>query len=389
MVEIGTDRAASERRGIGWWVGYALVLGSTALFLIHVWSIPQRIDLHIYYSAVRSSPPGKLYEYGFTDRGYGFIYPTFAAVLMWPLTRLRYQLVEQLWLIASVLSSVAFVWFGARRLPRAPRWSGYVPVVVASAIWVSPILQNALFGQINAFLALAVLVDFYAIVTGKRWGGVLIGVATAVKLTPAIALLPLLSRKYVPAIGRTAMAFVACSLFALVVMPSNSVRYWTSGIFDTDRVVHVDSPVNNSLWRVLAAGNIGGRPATVLFLVAALILVVVAFVRSRVAMQRGNYLAALVIAMCCGYAISPITWSHHLFFVVFCPLLIAGDWRRPWRIALGALAALVIIELSNPGQGHFIVNVRALLLPLAVIALPIDRPQGDVPAVAPLGDARG
>lgn len=356
---------------------------SAALLLVHAWSVRQRIDFHIYYWSVRSSGPGALYKYAFTDRGYGFLYPPFAAVVIWPLTRLPYRLAEHAWIVATVLSSVAFVWFGARRLPRAPHWSGYVPFVAGATIWFAPILQNARFGQINSFLALAVLVDFFAIVTGRRWGGALIGAAAAIKLTPAIALLPLLSGAYIPAVRRAAISFGACSLFAFLAMPGNSIRYWSSAILDTNRVVHTWSPVNNSLGRVLAAAGVEGRTVSVLFLLAAAALVSVAFTRSRTAVQRGNYLAAVVIAMCCGYAISPITWSHHLFFVVFGPLLIAGDWSRPWRVALGALAVLALVEFTNPGQGHFIVNVRAFLLPLAVVALPIDRPRRPASIAAP------
>src|SRR5258706_11211598 len=51
---------------------------------------------------------------------------------------------------------------------------------------LEPIRENFAFGQINMYLALLILGDLLLVVPrGSRWGGVGVGLAAAVKLTPA------------------------------------------------------------------------------------------------------------------------------------------------------------------------------------------------------------
>jgi hypothetical protein len=121
---------------------------------------------------------------------------------------------------------------------------------------------------------------------------------------------------------------------------------------------------------------------TLAWLAVAGALVIVAYVRARRASSLGNPFAALVIVMCLGLAITPITWSHHLyFFVVVLPLLI-GDGRRPLRLAAAVGIALLLFELHNPGQNSSWTAARAVVLPLVVLALPIDRPRVTTTAMA-------
>src|SRR5207253_3001919 len=137
---------------------------------------------------------GRLYDYRYPRLGLGFAYPPFAALVLKPLTALSFAFVDHAWLIGTVASSAAFLALGARELPAVPRLRGYRTGLVAALLWTVPVFLTGRIGQINAYQALAVMIDFVAARRERPWAGLLTGVAAALKLTPAIAV----------------VAFVAC-----------------------------------------------------------------------------------------------------------------------------------------------------------------------------------
>jgi len=254
-----------------------------------------------------------------------------------------------------------------------PRLPGYRTVLVAALLWTAPVFLTGRIGQINAYLALAVMVDFVAARRSRPGAGVLTGVAAALKLTPAIAVVAFVACGYRRAAVQAVASAVAVTVLGFAVVFHDSWRYWTNEVFNTHRVGNLDNGFSNSIRKLLTLGHMPSGVQTSLWLVASVVLLVVAFVRARRAAELGNPFAALVIVMCCGLAITPITWSHHLyFFILVLPLLI-GDGRVPWRLVCAAAVLVLLFELHNPGQNTRLAEARAVVLPLVVLALPIDR----------------
>ncbi|MBV9936628.1 MAG: DUF2029 domain-containing protein, partial [Actinobacteria bacterium] len=157
------------------WKGRALsvavVAASSAGVVAHLWSSTplSRIDLHIYFLAVKHGFPGHLYDYHYPRLGLGFAYPPFAALVLKPLTALSFTFVDHLWLIGTVAASAVFLALAARELPVVPRLPGYRTLFAAAALWTAPVLLTGRIGQINAYLALAVMIDFVAARRGAPW----------------------------------------------------------------------------------------------------------------------------------------------------------------------------------------------------------------------------
>jgi alpha-1,2-mannosyltransferase len=374
-----------DRLGRWWPVAGGL---SAALLIWVFWSqtYAQRIDFHIYVDSVRHWTTSSAYNYHDPVLGLGFTYPPAGAMVLWPLAQLGEAAGEHLWLVGSVLASAAFLVLGIRMLPTEPATRWYRPALLALCIWSVPVVLTTRLGQINAYLALAVLADVLLCERGWRRSGFMTGVAAAVKLTPGIGLLYFAVAGKRRALVNGIVAAAAITATAALLAPSESRFYWTDALFDTGRIGDLDSAYSNSIRRMAAWLPFGDRAQNVIWVLCCVVLIVVATRRAGRAVRVGNHLAAIVIVMCLGGAISPISWTHHLYFLILALPLLVGDGRSAVRVVLAVATLPILFEWGHDfGQRPTTTALRALALVLVVFALPIDEP--DVaPSSAP--DAR-
>ncbi len=308
-----------------------LVLALAATVTVFTATVPllrDWFDLRVYYGTVHTwlHHGGRIYDYQVPGTTYGFTYPPFAAVSMAPMayvglgTAIIAALVLNLAALAVVLRILAGP--GWRRYG----WFGWALVACGLALF-EPLRDTFSFGQVNLLLLALVLGDSWLLSTGRgRWAGVGIGLAAAIKLTPAlfIALL-LLGRRWKAAAVATAVALGATGL-AVLVVPDASRFYWTQAMWDTTRVGRLDYVSNQSLQGVLARLGEPGRPlwATVVLLVLG-----VWAVRARRAVVAEDWTAAFALTGLTACLISPITWVHHLVWLLpsFAVLVRAGHPR--------------------------------------------------------------
>jgi alpha-1,2-mannosyltransferase len=308
-----------------------LVLTLAATVTVFTATVPllrDWFDLRVYYGTVHTwlHHGGRIYDYQVPGTTYGFTYPPFAAVSMAPMAYvgLGTAIVGALVLNLAALGVVLRILAGPGW--RRYGWFGWALVACGLALF-EPLRDTFSFGQVNILLLALVLGDGWLLSTGRgRWAGVGIGLAAAIKLTPAlfIALL-LLARRWKAAAVATAVALGATGLAALVV-PDASKFYWTDALWDTTRVGRLDYVSNQSLQGVLARLGETGRPlwATVVVLVLA-----VWVVRARRAIVVGDWTAAFALTGLTACLISPITWVHHLVWLLpaFAVLVRAGHPR--------------------------------------------------------------
>ncbi|WP_062646547.1 glycosyltransferase 87 family protein [Streptomyces maremycinicus] len=294
-------------------------------------------DLRVYHGTVDSwiHDGGRIYDYRVPGTPYGFTYPPFAAVVMLPmaLVGLRTAIVTALLLDLAALAFVVRVCVG----PRWRRYGWYGAGLAACALAVfEPLRDTFSFGQVNLLLLALVLADAGLLASGRnRWAGVGIGLAAAVKLTPALFIgLLLVARRWRAAALATAVAAAATGLAALVA-PDASRFYWTRALWDTSRVGRLDYVSNQSLQGVLARLGVETRAVW-----AVLVLAVLGWWawRARRAVAAGDWRAAFALTGLTSCLVSPVTWVHHLVWLLpsFAVLIHAG---RP-RVA-GALYAVL------------------------------------------------
>jgi Glycosyltransferase family 87 len=372
----GTAAASTTTRGWSRLAGVALVMASCIGLVWRVWdeSFAKRVDFRGYYGTVAKWPSRSLYHFDLHHH-LGFTYPPFAAIVLWPIAHLPETVAEHAWLIATVACSAAFLALVCAHLPCPPRVRWFKPVVVAVGVWSVPVVFTARIGQINAFLVLAVAVDALVVSRRSKAGGVLTGIAAAIKLTPLVAVLFFLVTRRWRAAITSVVTFVACAAIAWPASPGDSRAYWTKQLFDTSHIGRLASTNNDSVRRLITDLVSSPRVQTLVWVAACAVLGLVCMVRARRAAKLGNTLAALTLVMCLADAASPISWAHHLYFLLPALVLVIGTGRKPLRLVSAAALAWTLFETTTPGQ-HPVTNVaRAIALILVIVVLPIDEPR--------------
>jgi len=282
------------------------------------------VDLAVYVDGARHLTDGTLYDFFSEPLHLPFTYPPFSAMIFLPLTWLPWTLLRILWQIAS-FGAIGVMAYSTLRLlgragPKAPsplrHVRGIVVTITALGLWLEPVRTTFNYGQINLFLAALLLAGAVA---GKEWmAGFSVGIAAGVKLTPAITGLYYLLQRRWSAVIWSVVFFVATIGVALVVLPDETVRYFTKLIFDPGRTGPVWSAINQSLRGAIA--RLAGQDLTSLWLVAAAAAGLLGLWVTWVCLKAGDRAAAFLAVQFTGLLISPISWSHHWVWVL--PLLL-------------------------------------------------------------------
>ena len=271
-----------------------------------------------------------------------YTYPPFSAVLFLPLSVFPLQAAALVWAIVNVAALFAILALSIAAVrPGLTRAStiGWSLGLLAPAMLIEPVSLTFSFGQINLVLAALVLADL----TGHvRFGdatlprGVLVGIAAAVKLVPLIFVPYLFLTRQTRAAWTSVVTFAGCSLLAAAFEPSNSWAFWTKYVVDAQRVGGVSYISNQSLRGALdrlTHHYIGAGAITALAGCVAL---------AYVSWRRSSPFLGLLICAATGLLVSPITWAHHMVWVV--PVIIWLIWGKD-RPAGGSVFALLTAAL--------------------------------------------
>ena len=331
------------------------------------------LDLQIYTNSARAwANGGSLYDYRDPTFNLSATYPPIGPLLFTSLTPLTADGREVLFTAINLLALFGCAWSvaGLARVDPTKRfeWSSwaFTAATVTIPVWLT--LRQ---GQINIILWLLVLVDLDAMRRSSRWSGIGIGIATAIKLVPGLFILWLAaSRRWRPmalAIG----ALSAATALGWALAPADSTTYWTDLLWESDRVGSVGDGRNNSVLgviaRILEPGSLRSG-VWVLMLVAVL---GVALVRSLRASRENDFLAVAAIVGCASAVASPISWTHHLGFllVALVAFWIQATTNRAKILCL--VAWLVLVDPGGHGDDPWMSTVRALMLIGAVCYTPI------------------
>lgn len=322
-------------------------------------------DLHIYQDATRWWLDGNvLYEYvkPYTP-GLGFTYPPFSAVLMAPMAFLSFDVVATIAVVTTAAAITMTTWWIITPVAEHhgwPRWYA-VGLAVPLVSTLDPIHETMAFGQVNMYLYLLVLFDAWALARGYRFAGIGIGLAAAIKITPAFFIIYLL----VTSRGRAALTAVitaaGATLFAAVLSPPTSWAFWTDVFWQNSRVGSYDDPSNQSLMGLLARLADPDQPSKLAWLGGALLIAALGLWRARHLWLDGDELAALSLAGITACLVSPISWTHHLYWMVpaIVVLIDAGLSRRTWGyfvlglVTFGALAWSSVWHYDRLSGSHY------------------------------------
>ncbi|MCP3801447.1 glycosyltransferase 87 family protein [Allokutzneria sp. A3M-2-11 16] len=288
-----------------------------------------------------------------------FTYPPFAALLFAPFGLLSWPVSMVVMTVIGALALCAACVITARvYLPLAsalPVGAGLAVVCV----FLEPMRANITFGQINLVLMLLVVAD--CLLPRTPWPrGLLIGIAAAIKLTPAAFVLFFLVRKQWKPILMALGGFFGATAAAFLVLPSTSVQYWTFTVFSTERIGSVIYGDNQSLRGLHARMQLDWY-----WLPIAAVLVIAAtwFVAYKL---RDRALPSLLIVATGALLASPVSWEHHWSWVApaLVGVAIVGWQRRNWWGALVLLPfALGLYRFARRGGGvevHWTITERVI-----------------------------
>ncbi len=262
-----------------------------------------------------------------------WIYPPFPALLAVPFAVVPPAVAQMLWLALNVACLMAMLY-------RLGLTGWQLSLSTAAIVWlVEPVRETLGFGQVAIFLVTAAVLDsmpgptvFRRRLLPEGW---LTGVATAVKLTPAVvAVYNFFAGKRRAGIV-SFLSFLACTLIGLVVLWGPSMTYWgrllsgDSGL-NTGIVFKTNQSVLGVWTRLMGEASRGG-----LVLAA---LVAVLGVTAAVLMHRaGEVPLALCLAGLTSLLASPISWSHHYVWIVPFGIELLRNRRLPVYITVPGL----------------------------------------------------
>ena len=398
----GTD-AATDQKGLlvrlaGWLaictpaVLVALYVGATTFDGTFIPWRPIMVDLEVYRRAGSVLlTGGNFYD---LPGPLQFLYPPFAAVLAVPLALLPATLVQIGWTAAGAVALVAILHrFGL---------TGWLLSLASAALVyvVEPVVQTLAFGQLGIFLVALIVLD---LAPGPRMfprrllpEGLLTGVASAIKLTPAIFVVYLLVVRKFRAFGVAVVTGLVVTLVSVAIQPAASYEFWT-------RLAHGDTGLGHSIIYytnqsvmadIVRMFGLGPEPA-IIGLVLSCAVAAAGVWAAALWHQLGDVRLAVNICGVAGLLASPVSWLHHFVWVV--PLAMSLLERRPvsprslplWYLALGWLFVgwVVVapftglpngadVELQWSWSQHLLASITTVLgLALLAGAISIARPR--------------
>ncbi len=310
---------------------------------------PDRLDLAVYrigghvwlsgghlYGVLPAAAPGIRLP---------FTYPPFAAIVLSPLSLIPAAAAATIVTAGTIALLAVTLRIYLRRLA----WP--LARVAPLALVIEPVRSTITYGQVDVMLMTLVTADCLS--RAPCWPrGSLTGLAAAVKLTPLPFVLFFMLRRDYRAAGIMTMTFAAGTGLGYALAPADSIRYWTSVVFDTARIGDPAYAGNQSILGVLARAALrpGTPAATSLWLALSVAVLTVACLGMRRAIAAADDDLALALNALAALLVSPISWSHHWVWAAPVLLALAAAGRR--RQLAGAWAAavsgLVLFVVSPP-----------------------------------------
>ncbi|SCE70689.1 Protein of unknown function (DUF2029) [Micromonospora viridifaciens] len=296
-------------------------------------------DMKIYHGAVAWWANGnELYDFIAPATTLGFTYPPFAALVMLPMAWLPVEAAGWLNALASIAALAVVLAALLRPIVDRLGWSLWFTVGIATpmALAIEPSRETLGYGQVNLLLFALVMADLVGLrwrakrgthhdtadsvlarfVYGGGWAGIGIGLATAVKLTPALFIAYLvITRQWRAAMIALGTA-ISVTLGTFTVVEPESRTYFTGVLWQTERVGAADMTANQSLAGLLARLYDAIETPGLLWLAFSVLVLALGLSRAAAARADGDELTAFTLVGLTANVISPISWSHHLVWVI-------------------------------------------------------------------------
>ncbi|MEV0382937.1 glycosyltransferase 87 family protein [Nonomuraea sp. NPDC050643] len=327
------------------WAVVALVVVAAVAPLVHTWLTnpdDQRlVDLDVYRTGGQMLLEGRpVYDY-FTPAPQllPFTYPPIAAMLAVGLAGMSWETAQWVWTVGIYVALAVTVGFSFRQVLAREALRKYVPwlfgLLMVACAYLMPIRDQVRFGQVDILLVALCLADCVA---KRPWWprGFLIGLATAVKLTPGVFLIHLLVTKQWRTFYMAVFAAAVLTLLPFAVIPRDAADFWFSALLDPDRLGSNAATTNQSIRGMLIRLYLPDLLTSAIWLVVVAAVGWYGFRGARDAYRAGESMTAVALVGLMAVLLSPVAWIHHLAWVVVVLGAIVGDGRDPVRLRVAA-----------------------------------------------------
>lgn len=270
---------------------------------------PAMIDLDVYRRTGSMLLAGQDF---YVADGLPWIYPPFAALFTIPLAVVPLAVAQVAWIALTVTLLMAMLY----RLGLSG-WVLSLATTVA-VVCAEPVRETLGFGQLGVLLVAAAVLDS---LPGRRIlprrilpEGTWIGLATAVKLTPATVA----AYQFFAGRRRSGLVafftFVAATGLGVLLLPAGSLYYWSgllsgnSGI-NSGIIFKTNQSIMGAWARLFGELSRGG-------LVVSALVAVVGIAVAVMVHRTGQVSLAICVAGLTSLLASPISWSHHYVWIV-------------------------------------------------------------------------
>ena len=257
--------------------------------------------------------------------GHWFTYSPFAAIVFVPIAALPLAVARVGWDFVSVgalaYSAVITLKLAGYRPSRI-----MVAGVTAAVLPLDPMYQTLFLGQINLILLALILTDVWRVSQGRD-AGIGVGIAAAIKLTPAIFIVFFLLARRTKAAFIAAGTFILCGLIGFLIAPRASKLYWEHLSHDTKRVgapyISNQSPYAAAIRIAGGQGHIGTW-----WIIIPLAFAVIGLTAAAILARRQDWLGATAVTGTTGLLVSPISWAHHWVWILPALVLLVRNGHR-------------------------------------------------------------
>jgi hypothetical protein len=307
-------------------------------------------DMKIYHGAAMWWASGRdLYDFVQPETTLGFTYPPFAGLLMLPMARLSMETAAWVNVFASLAALGVILAALIGPIARRYGWSRWFAAALGVPLFlaIEPVRETLGYGQVNLLLFGLIFADLVALRWRARaevsqvggspivqylrsggWAGVGIGLATSIKLTPALFILYLLVTRQWRAASTALATAIGVTTATFLIAERESATYFGQIMWQTERVGAADMTPNQSLAGLLARTYDNTQGPMLVWLSFALLMLAVGLSRAARSHDDGDELTAFTLVGLTANVISPISWSHHLVFVIPAIMVLADAAMR-------------------------------------------------------------
>jgi len=360
--------------GTRWRVGrpapYAVGLLALSVtgYLIARWATdPSMLDLLVYRAegnAVRSGLDlyGTLPSVG----AYRATYPPFTALLFVPLTLVSTTVLIWATVALNIALLVLVCLLSCRLVGVAPRRQATVALVLAAiAVWSEPVWTTFRYGQINLLVLALVLWDFTR-PAGSRTRGVALGLAVGIKVTPGVFIVYLLlTRRFRMAIVAS-LTFAGTIVASAAVLPNAAWSYWTSLLYDPDRVGRPENAANQTVRGVIVRIS-HTREISGLWTLLSLAVLVAGLAVAVAAYRRRGDDWGLPACAVASLLAAPISWTHHWVWCIPIAILLWQQARR-WAVSVAVFWTFAVWAVPHADELELSFSTWQVLMSMWYVA---------------------